>query len=45
VRETAGLIKGARFELIRNTGHMSPVEAPETYGALMTEFLKDIAHV
>ena len=45
VRETAGLIKGARFELIRNTGHMSPVEAPEVYGALVSEFLHDIAHV
>lgn len=45
VRETAGLIKGARFELIRGTGHMSPVEAPERYGALVSAFLKDIAHV
>ena len=45
VRETAGLIKGARFELIRGTGHMSPVEAPEAYGALVTAFLQDIAHV
>ncbi|WP_300517436.1 3-oxoadipate enol-lactonase [Aliiroseovarius sp.] len=45
VRETAGLIRGARFELIRNTGHMSPVEAPKAYGALVSEFLRDIAHV
>lgn len=45
VRETAGLIKGARFELIRGTGHMAPVEAPEAYGALVSEFLRDIAHV
>lgn len=45
VRETAGLIKGSRFEIIRGAGHLPCVEKPEEYGALLTSFLKDIGHV
>lgn len=45
VRETADLIAGARFELLRGTGHMSPVEKPADYAALISGFLKDIGHV
>ncbi|SMR70643.1 3-oxoadipate enol-lactonase [Aliiroseovarius halocynthiae] len=45
VRETAGLIPGSRFELIRGTGHMSPVEKPAEYAALLTDFLRSIGHV
>lgn len=44
VRETAGLIPGSRFELIRGTGHMSPVEKPAEYAALLTDFLRSIGH-
>ncbi len=44
VRETADLIKGSRFELIRGAGHLPCVEKPERFSALLTSFLKDIAH-
>lgn len=45
VRETAELIKGARFELIRGVGHLPCVEAPESYAALINGFLKETNHV
>ena len=45
VRETADLIKGARFELIRGAGHLPPVEKPAEYAALLSGFLKDIGYV
>lgn len=45
VRETAGLINGARLELIRTAGHIPCVEAPEAHAAIITRFLKEIGHV
>lgn len=45
VRETAELVKGARFELIRGAGHLPCVEKPEEYAALLTGFLKETGHV
>ncbi|NRB00149.1 MAG: 3-oxoadipate enol-lactonase [Rhodobacteraceae bacterium] len=45
VRETADLVKGARFELIRGAGHLPCVEAPEDYARVLTTFLKEIGHV
>lgn len=45
VRETAGLIRGSRFELIRGAGHLPCVEKPAEYAALLNSFLKDIGHV
>lgn len=45
VRETADLIKGSRFEIIRGAGHLPCVEKPEEYAAILTSFLKDIGHV
>lgn len=45
VRETAGLIKGARFELIRGAGHLPCVEKPDSYAELLTGFLKEVGHV
>ncbi len=44
VRETAGLIPGHRFALMRGTGHIPPVEKPAEYAALIGQFLSDIAH-
>ena len=41
VRETADSIAGARFELIRGVGHIPCVEAPETVGRLIGDFLKE----
>lgn len=45
VRETAELIKGSRFELIRGAGHLPCVEKPEEYARHLNSFLKDIGHV
>lgn len=45
VRETAGLVKGSRFELIRGGGHLPHVEKPEEYAALLTGFFKETGHI
>lgn len=44
VRETAELIRGARFELIRGAGHLPCVEKPAEYAALLRGFLSSIGH-
>ncbi|EPX81683.1 3-oxoadipate enol-lactonase [Litoreibacter arenae] len=44
VRETAGIIKGSRFELIRGAGHLPCVDKPEEFSALLSQFLRDIGH-
>ena len=43
VRETADLIVGARFEMIRGAGHIPCVEQPEATAALITRFLQETA--
>lgn len=45
VRETADLVPGSRFHLIRGAGHLPFIEKPADYAAALTGFLKDIAHV
>lgn len=45
VRELAELIPGARFALIRKSGHLPMIEAPETFARAVTEFLHSIGHV
>lgn len=45
VRETAKLIKGSRFHLIRDAGHLPCVEKPEEYAETLITFLKEIGHV
>lgn len=45
VRETAELIRGHRFALMRGAGHIPPVEKPAEYAAILTQFLTEIAHV
>ncbi|MFN3938508.1 MAG: 3-oxoadipate enol-lactonase [Gemmobacter sp.] len=45
VRETAGLVTGARFHLIRGAGHLPCVEKPAEYAETLTGFLKEIGHV
>lgn len=42
VRETAELIPGHRFALIRGAGHLPMVEKPVEYAALLAGFLNDI---
>ena len=44
VRETADLVKGARFHLIRGAGHLPPIEKPEEYARVLTEFLTSVGH-
>lgn len=45
VRETAELVRGARFHLIRGAGHLPCVEKPGEYAQTLTVFLKEIGHV
>jgi 3-oxoadipate enol-lactonase len=45
VRETAGLVRGSRFHLIRGAGHLPCVEAPQEYARVLTGFLQEIGHV
>lgn len=45
VRETAALIRGSRFEIIRGAGHLPCIDKPAEYAALLTRFLKDTGHV
>lgn len=45
VRETAELIPGHRFHLMRGTGHLPMVEKPADYAALLRGFLAEIGHV
>ena len=45
VRETADLVKGSRFELMRGVGHLPMVEDPKGFADLLTGFMKEIGHV
>jgi len=45
VRETAELVKGSRFHLIRGAGHLPCVEKPEEYAEVLAGFLREIGHV
>ena len=44
VRETADLIRGSRFHLIRGVGHLPFLEKPRDYATLVSGFLQDIGH-
>ncbi len=45
VRETADLVRGSRFHLIRGAGHLPCVENPQEYANVLTDFLREIGHV
>ena len=45
VRETIEKIDKSRFEVIEGTGHLPCVEDPQGFGAVLTQFLKEIDHV
>ena len=45
VRETAELIPGSQFQLIRNAGHLPLIERPDVYAALIDNFLQSIGHI
>jgi 3-oxoadipate enol-lactonase len=44
VRETAELIKGSRFHIVRGAGHLPCVEKPGEYADVLTAFLREIGH-
>lgn len=44
VRETAELIKGAEFHLLRGAGHVPPLDAAEPMAERIVGFLQRIAH-
>lgn len=44
VRETADLVPGSRFTVIRGGGHLPFVEQPDAYVAALAEFLTGIGH-
>ena len=44
VRETAEMIPGARFHLMRGTGHLPMVEQPAAYADTLLQFLTEIGH-
>lgn len=45
VRETADLIPGSTFRLIRGAGHVPLIEKPAEYAALVSTFLHNIGHI
>jgi 3-oxoadipate enol-lactonase len=44
MRETLELIPGARFELIRRSGHYPMLEAPDIVAAHLRDFLDEVGH-
>jgi len=44
VRETAELIKGSKFHLIRGAGHLPCVENPDEYARVLSDFITDTGH-
>lgn len=45
MRETAALIKGSKFHLIRSAGHLPCVEKPTEYAQVLSDFIKETGHV
>lgn len=45
VRETVDVIPGSDFHLIRGAGHLPPVEAPEEFARVLTDFLRKVGHI
>jgi len=45
VRATAALIRGSRFELIDNAGHLPCVEQPAEYARILNGFISECGHV
>ena len=45
MRETAALIKGSKFHLIRGAGHLPCVENPQEYARMLSDFITETGHV
>jgi 3-oxoadipate enol-lactonase len=44
VQETAGLVRGAQYQMIRGAGHLPPVDQPKAFADLLSDFLTRIGH-
>ncbi len=44
VRETAALVKGSRFHLIRGAGHLPCVEQPAAFARVLSDFIEETGH-
>jgi 3-oxoadipate enol-lactonase len=44
-RETVDLIPGSKVELLRKSGHLSPVDQPISFAMSLVQFLKEIGHI
>ena len=44
MRETIELVPGARFEILRRAGHLSPAERPQDWAAHVAAFLRATGH-
>ncbi|MBT9244425.1 3-oxoadipate enol-lactonase [Gemmobacter fulvus] len=45
VRETAGLVRGSEYHLLRGAGHLPPVDQPAAFATLLGTFLDRIGHI
>lgn len=45
VRETADLIPGSKFHLIRRSGHLPCVDQPEAFASALGAFLRETGHI
>lgn len=45
MREMADMIPGARFALMRKSGHLPPIDSPAEYAALIGDFLRQTGHI
>lgn len=45
VRETASLVPGSRFHLMRGSGHLPMVDAPQSFADSLSGFLREIGHI
>ena len=45
VRETADLVPGSRFALIRGAGHLPCIDMPEAYAETLADFIREIGHL
>jgi 3-oxoadipate enol-lactonase len=45
VRDLADLIRGSRFHLLRQAGHLPPADQPEAFAEALGRFLTEIGHI
>lgn len=45
VRETTDLVPGSQFHLFRGAGHLPPIEQPQEYARVLTDFIRATGHL